>query len=271
MISFCFNYSMQLLWGSINSLMIIAHLPIIHVIMPANVRTLYEVLIAVVTFDIFGYWIEDVNFGQTETDAYTPYLEYLDYDSLNILTNMFSIHVFFLILILQTICAFILKITCLVNFSCLKKCRPTKVWQNFEQGILRIFLTGFLEIFLCSFIGLEMHKLDTPLTKVDEYTLIANYFYIVGLILFVLLLSWFVFWRMQTLVSLKKTRDMLELLQLLKIIRQKSKPEAQSRHVYSKIRRTLTSARLDEFEKLQTFKIGQLYKRTETTRKTISH
>ena len=132
-------------------------------------------------------------------------------------------------------------------------------------------MTGFLEIFLCSFIGLEMLKLDTPLTKVDEYTLLANYFYIVGLILFVLLLSWFVFWRMQILVSLKKTRDMLELLQLFKIMKQKSRPEAQSGHIYSNIRRTMTSARLDEFEKLQTLKISQLLKRTETTRKTISH
>ena len=63
MISFFFNYSMQLLWGSINSLLIIAHLPIINVVMPSNVRTHYEILISVVTFDIFGYWIEGVNFG----------------------------------------------------------------------------------------------------------------------------------------------------------------------------------------------------------------
>lgn len=63
LISFAFNLSMQQLWGSIASLQIIAHLPILHVNLPPNLMDLYNILIEVVTFDLFGYWIEDVNFG----------------------------------------------------------------------------------------------------------------------------------------------------------------------------------------------------------------
>ena len=68
--------------------------------MPPNVDQQYEILISVVTFDIFGYWIEDVNFGQTETEPFNDGMGYLKYDSLNIITNMFSIHVFIVLLLL---------------------------------------------------------------------------------------------------------------------------------------------------------------------------
>ena len=54
---------MQQLWGSIASMQITAHLPVFNIAMPSNTDTLYEILIMVVTFDLFGYWIEDVNFG----------------------------------------------------------------------------------------------------------------------------------------------------------------------------------------------------------------
>ena len=96
--------------------------------------------------------------------------------------------------------------------------------------------------------------------------MLTNYFYIGALVSFTLLLCWFVFWRMRTIVNLKKTRDMLELLQLLKIIRQKATPKEGQRHAYNRIRRTMTNARIDQFEKEQSLKISQLVKRTDTTR-----
>lgn len=112
-----------------------------------------------------------------------------------------------------------LNITCLTNFKCLKKCRFNSAWLHFVQGVLRIFLSGYLEILLCSVIGLEMLNLETKLTQVDEYTVIVNFVYLVGLAIFCLLISWFVFWRMRVLVIIKQTRDILELLKLFRIIK----------------------------------------------------
>ena len=64
-----------------------------------------------------------------------------------------------------------------------------------------------------------MLNLETKLTQVDDYTVIVNFVYFVGLTIFCLLISWFVFWRMRVLVIIKQTRDMLELLKLFRIIK----------------------------------------------------
>ena len=42
---------------------IIAHLPVISIQLPTNLEPLYAMLISVVTFDLFGTWIEGKNFG----------------------------------------------------------------------------------------------------------------------------------------------------------------------------------------------------------------
>ena len=63
LVSFFFNLSMQHLWGSIISLQIMAHLPILSFTIPPNVKIYYDVMVSVVTFDLFGYFIEGVNFG----------------------------------------------------------------------------------------------------------------------------------------------------------------------------------------------------------------
>ena len=89
-----------------------AHLPILSFILPPNIKSWYEILISVVTFDYFGYFIEDVNFGQTETEPYNDGLGFLKYDSLNIITNMFSVHVFVILLLLRTILALVIHRCC---------------------------------------------------------------------------------------------------------------------------------------------------------------
>jgi len=112
---------------------------------------------------------------------------------------MFSIHIFLMILIVQSMLTFVLNLTCLGNFRCLKGLTGTKVWQNFVQGSLRIFLSGFLEILLCSIIGLDLFQIIEQ-TSIDEFSALVTIAYLIGLVIFSVLLSWFVFYRMRTLV-----------------------------------------------------------------------
>ena len=108
---------MNQLWGSINALQMVAYFPILSLEIPPNVWPIFDSLIEVVTFDLFGIWIEDVNFGQTETEPFSNSFDRLKYDSLNILTNMFSMHIFLIFLLLQTIFYFILGMSCFKNFA----------------------------------------------------------------------------------------------------------------------------------------------------------
>lgn len=132
-------------------------------------------LISVVSFDLFGTWIEGVNFGQTETDPYSEGLNTLDYDSLNILTNMFSVHIFVLILLLQALIGSIVRhyCNCLGNSAVCRRCRSYSVRETVVMGVLRILLTGFLEILLSTIIGIGIFKLDS-FTSVDIVTVIVT-------------------------------------------------------------------------------------------------
>lgn len=62
-IGFVFNLSMQHLWGSVTAIQLTAHLPIINFQIPPNVMKTFETLVVVVTFDVFGLLIDDVDFG----------------------------------------------------------------------------------------------------------------------------------------------------------------------------------------------------------------
>ena len=66
-----------------------AHIPMLSFTIPPNIKSGYEILISVVTFDIFSYFIEDVNFGQTETEPFNERLDFLKYIHTYIITSKF--------------------------------------------------------------------------------------------------------------------------------------------------------------------------------------
>lgn len=226
--SFFFNLSMQQIWGSINSLQILAHLPIISFSIPSNVEQHFDILVAVVTFDLFGFFLEDWDFGQTKTEPYNEGLGTLSYDTVNILTNLFSIHVFVLYTLFSAIFCFIIRLSIcrLPNWRLCFLCRraqSAKLIDNFIMQALRIFLTGFLEILICSFIGLSIFRLPTAMTAVDLVAGVVDVIYLVCLVIFSITLIWFVFHRSKKLQRFKSARDKLEHLKILKIIYEKYK------------------------------------------------
>ena len=205
---------------------ILAHLPLIQSNMPPNVSQQYEILISVVTFDLFGYWVENVNFGQTETDAYNESFNYLKYDSLNILTNMVSIHIFVAIVVVHSAVMLILQMRCCECMLRLRLCRAFRrslqrsVAQTFVIGIFRIMYTGFLEIFLCTYIGLGIFEIK-EMTDIDKLTACVNIFYVFNVAVFIGIMLWFIFYKVRPLIHFKATRDKLEHYQILKLIMQK--------------------------------------------------
>lgn len=50
--SFLVTLSLNFLWGMINCLQMIVYLPLFNITLPANVNTLFSILIEIATFDI---------------------------------------------------------------------------------------------------------------------------------------------------------------------------------------------------------------------------
>lgn len=52
LMSFLVAFSLNFLWSMINSLQMIVYLPLLNIVLPANVSTLFGILIEVATFDV---------------------------------------------------------------------------------------------------------------------------------------------------------------------------------------------------------------------------
>ena len=197
-------------------------------------------------------------------------MDFLKYDSLNIITNMFSLHIFVSILILRAFLQLISRQMCckLPNWRILNRCRhhDASITNEFVSGGLRIFYTGFLEILLCSAIGLGVLKIGDEMTDIDVITAVVNVVYAVCLVVFCIILVWFTFFKSSPLIKFKKTRDNLEHLKVMKIIQDKiAEQEGLSKS-------TLTTSRRQKrkLSKLVSLEIDQFIKRTDTTRVKIA-
>ena len=84
---------MNILYGSIISLQILAHLPLANIRLPFNALENFDIMVKVVSFDYFPI-AEIFDFGFTETEPWSWNFEYLDYGSLNFIENLGSIIVF---------------------------------------------------------------------------------------------------------------------------------------------------------------------------------
>ena len=65
--------ALNLLWGMINSLQIIAHFPLVNVIMPANCQLVFSFIIKIATFDVVDVstimdWIDEIFPSESDED-----------------------------------------------------------------------------------------------------------------------------------------------------------------------------------------------------------
>lgn len=77
---------LQMLWGMINSLQLIVHLPVFSLNFPANASQLLTKLIEVSSFSLLPMdQINNLVFNFTETDALNPRFDEIGYNSMNFL------------------------------------------------------------------------------------------------------------------------------------------------------------------------------------------
>jgi hypothetical protein len=114
---------LQFLWGMINSLQLIVHLPVFSFILPANAQLLLVKLIDVSSFNLLPMdKINKLVFNFTETDALNHRFDEIGYNSMNFLENLGSLFIFMLILPFQYLIKHIFHIY--RGMSCCKKIKP---------------------------------------------------------------------------------------------------------------------------------------------------
>ena len=90
---------MAMVFGSIITLQILAHLPLADIMLPANALESFDILIGVVSFDYFSP-TEYIEFNFTEMPPWSDNFDWIGYGSINFVDGMGSITVFAFILIL---------------------------------------------------------------------------------------------------------------------------------------------------------------------------
>ena len=95
---------MSFLWGMIHCMQIIAHFPLIHIMMPANAHKLFAVLVKIATLDLFPteYIIEglEAEMGITHDEiALTDNFVDFGFDSTGPMINLELITIIFLLLL----------------------------------------------------------------------------------------------------------------------------------------------------------------------------
>ena len=108
LLSFVTSNSLQLMFGSIISLQILAHLPLVNMNLPANAEGSFDIMVNVVSFDVFELH-KVVDLGFTKTEPWSEKFNYLDYESINFIEGMGSIMIMMWLGFLYLILVFIIK------------------------------------------------------------------------------------------------------------------------------------------------------------------
>ena len=179
---------MQLLWGLINSLQIIGHLPLLNLYIPANVYKFFQSIIMLSQINIIpvdrlissfelDMGIESNEFILTES------LADFGYDSSDMIKNL---QVMFLtILVLVGIPVFLLLASLCFRWSqTAKQCLKLTVRKLFWNTYIRFLLEAYLALSICSLLRLKQFNFDS---SSDSFLSLFACFTIALLIIFLLL------------------------------------------------------------------------------------
>ena len=171
---------MQFVWGGINCVQLISHLPINDVIFPANSVDFFNYLATVVSFDVFPP-TERYDFGFSPSEPYSLGFELLDYETVNFFDALGSIILILIFIILRVI----VQPTCvfMVTRFCGKdRCSCCSLFFRMDCALMtnifiRFMLETFLELVISSLLGITLKEaiLAEEMNNMDLAALYAAY------------------------------------------------------------------------------------------------
>jgi hypothetical protein len=151
-INFLIQGAMAQILQTIRSLQMIVHLPMLRVIMPANVSMFFQILMPIVIFDIFDpvpllelYLSFDSETANESFDGIISQMKDLGYESFNSILNLGSIFIF-------TVLYFVLLVIyCFFKLLDFKKTASIKAYLSsklFYSAILSLLIESYFEFLI---------------------------------------------------------------------------------------------------------------------------
>ena len=174
-ISTFMSFSLNYLWGMINCIQLIVYLPLYNIIFPANINMFLTVLINIATFDVIPM-IDDINEALFDFEHLDDAIgrdslgwDALDFETKNFTTNSGSLFFIVLLFIIQKIAMVFVKILAKRYATMTFYYRKWKAQIDIRQVISRFIIEGYIELFLCSLLCLELStKIDVIYTNFSD-------------------------------------------------------------------------------------------------------
>ena len=151
------SVSMNLLWGMVNTLQLIIHLPLISVYFPQNCQLFFSFIVDIVNFSLIPtdkIMNKIFSFKNSTSEAMGNNFKSLGYKSANILKNLGLIAVGLAALGIVVVLLVLVKY--LANRSALvMKAYKFVSARIFFNSIIRAFLESYLKLCLSSFIAIQ--------------------------------------------------------------------------------------------------------------------
>ena len=212
--------TMQMMFGSIISLQILAHLLLANIRLPANTLQCFDIMIQIVSFDYF-----DLDFDLTPTEPWSEQFDNLGYGSSNFFENMGSIMVYMwfgAVYILVVLVLHRLKVKC---YSWLKD--SFSLTYTWESTIL--FLQGtFFEVMVSLTISMTMFELWEYLTLGDKISIVNQLAVAVIMVAFILFVTYFSVFKIRKIITLKKVSDQEKNDEIIQKVRSEFKANLKS-------------------------------------------
>lgn len=189
---------MNMLFGSIILIQILAHLPLADIWLPANAHQQFDLMIGVVSFDYFSP-TEYIDAGFSEMPSWSENFEWLGYESINFVEGMGSIIIFaawFLIQIIVSLVA--LRLSC-----CCKRFKKCFALNKVASASLEFVDGTFFEIMVCVSVSMAMLEYKEFLNTADTVSVIFQFVFAAVLVAYLGFLSFFTACKV-SLLSKKK-------------------------------------------------------------------
>lgn len=203
--SIAFNMNMQAIWGGINAVQIIAHLPLNNINFPINAQKFYYFLTQIISFDFFSPF-DHFDFGFTETRPYHSSYDMLGYQTSNFFENLGSIAVIGVLLFLKHLIqqpSYIM----LTRIGCCrsKSSKLLLTLPDVSDTWTRFFIETYLEFVISCLVGIKLlHVITGKATSQDKISHKCAVIFLVFICLFTISIVYFSLFKGKELKALKK-------------------------------------------------------------------
>jgi len=200
--------SLQKLWGNINALQLIVHLPLINLLYPVHLQALFDRLISVVVFDVLEIFDE---FELQTLPEFTPTeplnnnCDAVGYGSTNTMDNLGSINYLIALLLVRIV------IFALQRMRCCRHERLANIMidkQSLANEVLRFVLETFFDLFLIVLLTFAPGKDKQGVFYLEEWNTADKFSVVVHWFLIVVLAAFWVLLVYATLCLVKPIRSL---------------------------------------------------------------